>query len=190
MKNVAETHLGGPDTLLAGSAYSEGKRVSEWLTAQAASERLEVKIARVFALVGPHLPLDKHFAIGNFLRAVMHGEDIVITGDGKPCRSYLYAADMSAWLWSVLLKGRSGEAYNVGAEESVSIAELANRVCKVLSSASRIKVQGEVQLGATANYVPDCRKASSQLGLPEPMSLDEAILRTATWYLSNRGFQA
>lgn len=185
MTHVPETHLGGPDPLLAGSAYSEGKRVSEWLAAQAVSEQLEVKIARIFALVGPHLPLDKHFAIGNFIGAAMTGDEIVIQGDGTPHRSYLYAADMSAWLWSVLMKGRSGEAYNVGAEESVSIAQLAKRVCQILGSASQIEVRGRPQPSAMpAHYVPDCRKARSHLGLPAPLTLDEAILRTAKWHSS------
>ncbi len=185
MTHVPETHLGGPDPLLAASAYSEGKRVSEWWAAQKSTEQLEVKIARVFALVGPHLPLDKHFAIGNFLGAAMTGKEIVIEGDGTPYRSYLYAADMSAWLWSILLKGRAGEAYNVGAEESVSIAQLAKRICQVLGSASRIEVRGRPLTGAMpAHYVPDCRKARTQLGLPAPLTLDEAILRTAKWHTS------
>lgn len=188
MTHVPESYLGGPDPLLAVSAYGEGKRVSEWLAAQAATDQLEVKIARVFALVGPHLPLDKHFAIGNFLGAAMAGDDIVIQGDGTPNRSYLYAADMSAWLWAVLLKGRSGEAYNVGAEESVSIAQLAQRVCGVLRATSRIEVRAQPLPNATpAHYVPDCRKAKEQLRLPSPLALDEAILRTADWHASIRG---
>jgi nucleoside-diphosphate-sugar epimerase len=187
MTHVPETHFGGPNTLLAESAYSEGKRVSEWLVAQAESEKLETKIARVFALVGPHLPLDKHFAIGNFLGAAMAGKEIVIQGDGTQHRSYLYAADMSAMLWSILLQGKSGEAYNVGAEESISIAELAQRVCRVVRSVSRIRVRGCPALGATSeHYVPDCRKAKEQLGLRSMLTLDEAILRTAEWHASNK----
>jgi dTDP-glucose 4,6-dehydratase len=84
--------------MLASSAYGEGKRVSEWLCAQASSNRFEVKIARVFALVGPHLPLDRHFAIGNFIKSAMACEQIIIRSDGTPYRSYLYAADMAGWL--------------------------------------------------------------------------------------------
>ncbi len=183
MTHVPETYLGGPNPLLAGSAYGEGKRVAEWLTAQAASNQLEVKIARVFALVGPHIALDKQFAIGNFIRAAIYGEDIVIQGDGTPYRSYLYAADMAAWIWAILLKGSSGEAYNVGSMESISIANLAERVCGVLASKSRIKIKGHSQHDVTPSlYVPDCRKARSYLDIAAPMKLDEAIQRTAKWY--------
>jgi len=123
MTHVPETHVGGPDPLLSSSAYAEGKRVSEWLCAQAVPDGLEVKIARVFALVGPHLPLTRHFAIGNFLQAALTNQTIVIEGDGTPYRSYLYAADMAAWLWAVLIEGTPGRAYNVGSDQSLSISD-------------------------------------------------------------------
>lgn len=180
MTHVPETHLGGPDPLLSGSAYGEGKRVSEWLASQAAGDGLEVKIARVFALVGPHLPLDKHFAIGNFIRAALDNEDIVIQGDGTPHRSYLYAADMAAWLWAVLLRGQSGRVYNVGADESISIATLAKRVCHVLDCEPRIVLRLQPRPDvAVSHYVPDITRACTELGLAPPMPLDEAICRTA-----------
>lgn len=183
MTHVPESHQGGPDPLLSSSAYSEGKRVSEWLASMAASNNLSVKIARVFALVGPHLPLDKHFAIGNFLRAAMAGDEIVIEGDGTPYRSYLYAADMAAWLWAVLLRGHSGRAYNVGADESLSIAALADRVCLALACPSRVVIQKQAQSGALPpHYVPDISRARYELGVAAPLSLDEAIVRTARWH--------
>jgi nucleoside-diphosphate-sugar epimerase len=186
MTHVPETHLGGPDPLLASSAYGEGKRVSEWLTAQGASEGLEVKIARIFALVGPHLPLDKHFAIGNFLRAALADEEIVIRGDGTPYRSYLHAADMASWLWAVLLRGRSGVAYNVGGEESISIAELAQRIVRVLKSTSPVRVLQSARPGRQAErYVPDTTRARTELGLEPPFTLDEAIARAARWHRAN-----
>lgn len=186
MTHVPETHLGGPDPLLASSAYGEGKRVSEWLTAQAATEGLEVKVARVFALVGPHLPLDKHFAIGNFLRAALADEEIVIHGDGTPVRSYLHAADMASWLWAVLLRGRSGVAYNVGGEESLSIAELAHRVVRVLKATSPVRILQSAPPGWQAEcYVPDTTRARTELGMTPPLTLDEAIARTACWHRAN-----
>jgi dTDP-glucose 4,6-dehydratase len=183
MTHVPETHRGGPDPLLPSSAYGEGKRVSEWLCSQASSENFEVKIARVFALVGPHLPLDKHFAIGNFLRSAMAGEQIVIQGDGTPYRSYLYAADMAAWLWAVVIKGQTGRAYNVGAEESISILELAERICHRLNCRAGILTLQNIQAGlGPSHYVPQTRCAHQELGLPAEMGLDEAIARTVRWH--------
>jgi nucleoside-diphosphate-sugar epimerase len=184
MTHVPESYLGGPDPLKSGSAYGEGKRVSEWLAVQAADEKLSVKIARVFALVGPHLPLDKHFAIGNFLGAAMTGKDIIIKGDGTPYRSYLYAADMAAWLWAVLIRGESLKAYNVGSDESLSIVELADRICQLLNSNSIISLGREATFIIDAkNYVPDVSRSRKKLELQLPLPLGDAIIRTAEWHV-------
>jgi dTDP-glucose 4,6-dehydratase len=186
MTHVPETHLGGPDPLLASSAYGEGKRVSEWLCSQASANGLEVKIARVFALVGPHLPLDKQFAIGNFLKAAMAGEQIIIQGDGTPFRSYLYAADMAAWLWAVLIRGAKAHAYNVGSEESVSILDLAERISNLLGCKIDIATRHQPDpRTAPTHYVPSTARARIELQLPVAMALDEAIARTASWYVNS-----
>lgn len=184
MERVTENYSGAPDTLLPGSAYGEGKRVSEWLAcAQANDTDLRVHIARCYAFVGPYLPLDKHFAIGNFLRDAMLGNDIVIQGDGTPHRSYLHAADMAAWVWAVLLRGRPGAAYNVGGHEAVSIAELASRVQAVVGSLARARTMKVPPAGyKPERYIPDLARARGELGLPPPLSLDEAIDRTARWH--------
>jgi dTDP-glucose 4,6-dehydratase len=187
MSHVPENLLGGPDPLLASSAYGEGKRVSEWLCAQASLNGLEVKIARVFSLVGPHLPLDKQFAIGNFLQAAMAGEQIMIRGDGTPYRSYLYAADMAAWLWAVLIRGAQARAYNVGSEESLSILDLAKRISSILGCNLDVSTRDEPQPGAaTIHYVPNTAYARLGLQLPAAMALEDAIARTAHWSIKHK----
>ena len=125
MLSVSEDWSGAPDPLDPASAYGEGKRVSELLCSMATAMNpdFEVAIARCFAFVGPHLPLDKHFAIGNFISAALRGEDIQIHGDGTPLRSYLYAADLSYWLWVMLFDAPSNRAYNVGGSEGISIQD-------------------------------------------------------------------
>lgn len=186
MTHVPETYMGGPNPMLASSAYGEGKRVSEWLCAQASSNRFEVKIARVFALVGPHLPLDRHFAIGNFIKSAMACEQIIIRGDGTPYRSYLYAADMAGWLWAVLIRGRPSHPYNVGSEESISIRALAERIRGFFKCAESVVAVQNAQPGmASQHYVPDTTRARRELHLPAAMMLDEAIARTACWHRSD-----
>lgn len=181
---IPESWAGAPDPLLPASAYGEGKRVSELLCAMAAAANpnMQVSIARCFAFVGPHLPLDKHFAIGNFIKAAMGSEDIHIQGDGTPIRSYLYAADLAHWLWVLLFDGPNARVYNVGGAESISIGELAHQVNRVLGGTGKVLIAQTPSPGAAPQtYVPSIDRISNELMLKPTIDLDEAIVRTARW---------
>lgn len=180
MACMAEDYRGGPDPASPLSAYGEGKRAAELLCAIAAAESLPVVIARCFTFIGPGLPLDAHFAAGNFLRDAAAGNEIVIKGDGRPLRSYLYAADLAIWLWTLLLRGRSGRAYNVGSEEAISIGELARQITRC-AAAPGVSILGKPGGGAAERYVPDTSRARAELGLAQYIDLPEAIRRTLAW---------
>ncbi len=183
LARIPEDWLVAPDCLAPSSAYGEGKRAGELLCAMAAAEQgMSIPIARGFAFVGPHLPLDKHFAIGNFIAAALRGETLHIQGDGTPRRSYLYAADLALWLWTLLFHGQSGRAYNVGGEESLSIDQLAKRVAGLVGTASTVQLAQQPNPAAPVQcYVPELQRASTELGLRARIGLDEAIQRTANW---------
>ena len=88
LSHVTEEYTGAPDPLLPGSVYGEGKRAAELMCSLATRGSLEVKIARCFAFLGPHLPLDTHFAAGNFLRDGLAGRTIEIASDGRTVRFF------------------------------------------------------------------------------------------------------
>lgn len=182
--HVSEDYCGAPDPLDPASAYGEGKRAAELLCSIAGRKHgFDVKIARCFAFVGPHLPLDAHFAAGNFIRDALAGGPIKVGGDGTPLRSYLYAADLAVWLWTILFMGDAGKAYNVGSDESISIAELARRVAMLNLPHLPVVVQrAAVQGQLSARYVPDIQQASVGLGLQVGMPLNETLRRTFEWW--------
>jgi dTDP-glucose 4,6-dehydratase len=182
--HTAEDYPGAPDPMLPQSAYGQGKRLAEHLCAVYAEEfGLECKIARCFAFVGPYLPLDAHYAVGNFLRDGLAGGPIVVRGDGTPCRSYLYAADLAAWLWTILLRGASGRAYNVGSEAALTIAELARLVAAAFPRPPEVQICREPLAGAPAErYVPSTRRAAVELGLNALVALPQGIARTLAWH--------
>lgn len=189
LTHIPETFSGAPDPMEPGSAYGEGKRTAEMLCCLFANQSgLEAKIARCFAFVGPYLPLDAHFAIGNFIRDALKGGPIIINGDGTPCRSYLYASDLAIWLWTILFKGQSCVPYNVGSELSLSIAETAQMVARCASSKIKIEVHGRTKSDLpTERYVPYLRKVFNDLELQQTIDLKNAIERTNQFLkLTNR----
>jgi nucleoside-diphosphate-sugar epimerase len=186
LTHVPEDYLGGPDPLDPASVYAEGKRVSEQMCALlAANGPIEIKIARCFAFVGPHLPLDAHFAIGNFIGDVLAGRPIKIRGDGTARRSYLYASDLVVWLWTMLFQAPSLVPVNVGSADDLSILDLAQTVVESLGVPTDIEVAKTPTLGASvARYVPSVERAKEVLGLAQTVGLQEAIRRTANWHLA------
>ncbi|MBD2552236.1 NAD-dependent epimerase/dehydratase family protein [Limnothrix sp. FACHB-708] len=185
MTHIPEDYRGAPDTMDAKSAYGEGKRMAELLcTIYAQQCNIETKIARCFAFVGPHLPLESHFAIGNFIRDALQGASILVNGDGKPYRSYLYVADLVIWLWTILLKGQSCYPYNVGSEESLSIANVAHVVREIFHQNIQVEIcQCPASNAATSRYVPSSKRALSELNLQPRVDLVNAVRRTIAWLL-------
>jgi nucleoside-diphosphate-sugar epimerase len=181
LSHVPEDYRGAPDSLDPRSAYGEGKRVGELLSVlESRNAGFEAKFARCFAFIGPHLPLDAHFAAGNFIRDALTGGPIKVSSDGKSVRSYLYASDLAVWLWTILFQGRSGIAYNVGADEGVSVADLA----RIIGKMECVEVEIGSSKGAVPNsrYVPCCDLIKKALCTPPVLSLTDALRRTLAWH--------
>lgn len=164
--------------------YGESKRYSELLCKIYAKKfGLNVSIARCFAFVGPGLPLDGAYAVGNFLKSLLDKEPIQIKGDGTPRRSFMYPSDLMIWLWTILFNANSGETFNVGSDFEISILELAQKISRFDKYNVNINL---ARLSDTATpihyYVPSIEKAKNELSLKLNIELDEAILKTVQFH--------
>lgn len=181
LPRLPEDFGGACDPLDPRAAYGNAKRFAEHLCALATARGgVETVVARAFAFVGAGLPLDGHFAIGNFVRDALAGRTVTVSGDGTPLRSYLYAADLAAWLVALLVRGRAGAAYNVGSDTALTIAEVAGAVAGAIPGSGPVAITGRPDPAAPRRrYVPSIDRARTELGLDAWTPLDEAIRRTA-----------
>lgn len=186
---ISEDYGGAPDPLDPLSAYASGKRMAEHLCALYHQRSgLETKIARCFSVVGPYLPLDGHFAVGNFLRDALAGSVIRVRGDGTAKRSYIYAGDLAQWLWTILLRGVACRPYNVGSDRVVTVAEVARLIACEFSPPPEVRVERGASVNSLAgrDFVPSTERARSELQLDITRPLPDALRRTVSWLLAAR----
>jgi dTDP-glucose 4,6-dehydratase len=179
---IGEGSCSAPPVDESSAAYGNAKRYAEHLHMLfAASGKTEIVVARGFAFAGPRMPLDAHFAFGNFIRDAVVGASPRLSTGGGALRSYLYAADAAVWILTMLAGGRSGRIYNMGSDEAVSVRELAERISAALGVPAPKVARDNNGAGPRPCYVPDISRARVELGLSPWTSLDEAICRTAYW---------
>jgi nucleoside-diphosphate-sugar epimerase len=183
---IVETDLLAPDPLDVGMTLGHAKRAAELFCAIYGSRgATRIKIARCFSFVGPQLPLDIHYAIGNFIADAIAGRRITVTGTGLPVRSYMYMSDLVAWLVTILVRGEPLRPYNVGSNDGCSVLELATVVARIAGqSVSRHPLpENNTQNSAGDNYVPSTARFISELGLRASICLEESVRKTLAYRL-------
>jgi UDP-glucuronate decarboxylase len=178
------------------ACYDESKRYGETLCVNFAHQYdLPVKVARPFNNYGPGLKITDRRVLPDFARDVLSGRDIVMLSDGAPTRTFCYVADAIVGYYKILVKGRKGEAYNIGVEEpEISVTELAERVVRL--SAELFGYKGKVvrNFSQDKDYLVDnpnrrcpiIMKARNDIGYNPSIPIDEGLRRSLLWYGDNR----
>jgi len=184
---VEEDYLGAPVTTDPMSALGQGKRSAEFIISYYANEyNIDYVIARCFSFVGPYLPLNLHYAIGNFISDALYKDVIKVKGDGSPIRSYLDVSDLIVWLLRMMSNQCKHKIYNVGSDQSISILKLAEKVKDIIAPNKRLETYGNINylVGNFSRdyYVPNIDRAKNELGLDVWTKLDQAILRLKKSY--------
>ena len=163
--------LGGLEGFVDGKRdYAFAKRDAEQAIQELGRKNLNVAIARCFAFVGPWLPRDQHFAIGNFIQDGLLGRPINVNATFPVYRSYMYADDLVHWLMTICHTANPlCPIYNVGSDQAVTIGDLAELVAqKFTVDISKAGLSKK----SVDRYVPSITKAKEVLGLQ--LSIDTA----------------
>jgi dTDP-glucose 4,6-dehydratase len=132
---------------------------------------------RLFAFFGPHLPLDAHFAIGNFLSDCIKGEYISMKGNPETVRSYLYPSDLITWIIRLLIKP-SKENLNFGSDIPITMNELAQLF---KSKFNNIEINMVNKNTKKSIYVPAIHNTKRVLGVTQKVSLEAGMDKWIKW---------
>ena len=193
---TAEDYRGNVSCTGPRACYDESKRYGETLCVNFAQQYgLPVTMARPFNNYGPGLKITDRRVIPDFVRDVLAGRDIVMLSDGSPRRTFCYATDAITGYYKVLVGGRPGEPYNIGAERpEISMRELAERIAAL--SREMFDYRGRVvcQESGERDYLVDnpnrrapvIDKARRELGYEPAVDVEEGLRRSLAWYSYNR----
>lgn len=121
-----ERDYGDIDLLNPRACYPSAKRAAETLCAAFSKEySVDTVIVRPCHIYGPSITATDSRASAQFTRSAARHEDIVLKSDGQTLRSYCYTIDCAAAILTVLLKGKTGESYNIASHTPVTIRQLA-----------------------------------------------------------------
>jgi dTDP-glucose 4,6-dehydratase/UDP-glucose 4-epimerase len=180
---ISENYLGAPSTSEIGAAVGHGKRIAEYLCAYYSEKfKFDYVIARCFSFSGRGIPLDLHYALGNFIADAVAGRDILIQGDGQPIRGYLDVDDLTLWLLCLLSFKNNHKIYNVGSDQAISISNLAKLVASIVNPDIKVNIKGQsgVAVGSFNRniYVPNIDRIVSEYGIFPWTSLSQSICNT------------
>jgi nucleoside-diphosphate-sugar epimerase len=179
---TSESDYGYLNPLDAGSCYAESKRMGETMCVSwFRQHNVPVKIVRPFNTYGPGMSFDDGRVHADFVADVVENKNIKVRG-GEAIRNFNYIADAIVGFFAVLLKGKNGEAYNIGNHDGeISIKDLANMLIKLYPE-KKLKVEFEEGIKSRVNeYNPDLNKIYG-LGWKPCHSLKEGFLRTIRSY--------
>ena len=191
-----ETYYGNVSCTGPRACYDESKRYGETLCVNFARKyELPIKIARPFNNYGPGLRITDRRVIPDFARDILAEKDIVILSDGTPTRTFCYVADAIIGYYKILVKGRNGEAYNIGVEKpEISILNLAERMVKIAKDIFGYKGAVVHQPATDPDYLadnptrrcPKIDKARKELKYNPGIAVDEGLMRSLIWYYDNQ----
>jgi len=174
IQSVKETDFGALDPLSLRSAYEEGKRAGETLCRLYTDKfGFSIAAARISHTYGPGLRADDGRSFADFITAAAERRPLILNSDGSAIRYFCYLSDTVAGLFTVLLRGETGEAYNVGSEtEYCSILELAQLIVNLFPERGLELIQN----AGTADS-----RVKSATSTQRPVPLNTAKLKSLGW---------
>lgn len=187
-----ETYRGNVSCTGPRACYDESKRFCETLCVNYSNVyNLPIKTARPFNNYGPGLKITDGRVIPDFANEILANGDIILLSGGSPTRTFCYITDAIVGYIKILIKGQSGEAYNIGVEKpEISMIDLAEKMKNLAIDHFGYSGKTVMKKSNDQNYLtdspnrrcPQIAKARKDLGYKPEILLDEGLTNTLLWY--------
>ncbi len=176
-----EDYWGNVNCVGPRGVYDEAKRFAEAITlAYHRTHKIDTKIARIFNTFGERMRKDDGRAVPNFITQALNNQPLTIYGDGSQTRSFCYIDDLVDGIYKLMLSGLN-EPVNLGNPNEITILNLAKKIIKLANSKSKI-VHKPLPVDDPKIRCPDIEKAKSELSWLPQVNLEEALIKTITWF--------
>ena len=175
------------------SPYSASKASSDMLVrAYHHTYGLPVVITNCSNNYGPFQFPEKLIPV--VIQTVLERKPVPVYGDGMNVRDWLYVRDHAEALWQVLTRGRTGETYNIGANNERPNLRVVELICDLIdelapdlaSHSRKLITLVEDRPGHDRRYAIDAAKIKSELGWQPTYTFEQGIRETVKWYLDNQ----
>jgi dTDP-glucose 4,6-dehydratase len=173
--------------LLPNSPYSASKAGGELLArSYHRTHGMDVVITRCSNNYGTHHFPEKLIPL--FITNLIEGKKIPVYGDGKNVRDWLHVDDHCRGIYAVLMKGKSGEVYNIGGGRELSNLEITDFILKAMDADETSIEYVEDRKGHDIRYSVDWTKINRELGYAPRVTFEEGLKETIEWYRENESW--
>lgn len=167
------------------SPYAASKAAAEFVV-RAAQEThgVDAVVTRCGNNYGPRQFPEKLIPL--MIANAMNDEPLPVYGDGRNVRDWIYVDDHCRAIWLAYEKGRSGEAYNIGARNEQENINVVRSILLSLEKPESLIKYVTDRLGHDRRYAIDPSKAETELGWKPQVTWEDGLARTIAWYQDNQ----
>ena len=147
---------------------------------------MPVNITRCSNNYGPYQFPEKLIPL--MIHNAQNDKPLPVYGDGMQVRDWLHVFDHCAAIYTVLIKGRVGEVYNIGGNNEKANLEIVRLILKELNKPERLITYVKDRPGHDRRYAIDNTKITTELGWVPTYTFERGIHETIQWYLSHTGW--
>ena len=177
-----ENYWGNVNPIGIRSCYDEGKRCAESLFFDYNRHYdLDIRVGRIFNTYGPRMQIHDGRVVSNFIVQALKNDPITIYGSGDQTRSFCYVDDLIAGVLKFMDQNQEIGPVNIGNPQEVTVLELADLVCNLTGSRSRI-IHKELPQDDPIRRNPDTSKIEKLVGWTPRVSLEDGLMETISYF--------